>query len=112
MQTGQAAQTRKVPLTLNAQQFNPVIDPELKNLLPPLSKEELEQLEKNVLADPQHETMPRIIVWPTPKGDLIVDGNNQYALRTKNNLAIEYGRFYCHLKCSAYFVNAGKSATR
>ena len=71
-------------------QFKPVIDPEFKNLLPPHTKEELAQLEKNVLADPKHESMPRIIVWPTPEGDVVVDGNNQYALRQKNGLAIDY----------------------
>jgi len=75
---------------MNNQQFNPIIDSEFKNLLPAHTKEELAQLEASVLADPKHETMPRIIVWPTPQGDVIVDGHNQYSLRQKNNLAIEY----------------------
>ena len=75
---------------MNAQQVKPVIDPEFKDLLPKHTQDELAQLEANVLADPQHETMPRIIVWPTAQGDVIVDGNNQYALRQKNGLAIEY----------------------
>ena len=75
---------------MDTKQFNPVIDPEFKNLLPLHTKDELAQLEASVLADPKHETMPRILVWPTPDGDVVVDGNNQYALRQKNGLAIEY----------------------
>jgi hypothetical protein len=70
--------------------FNPIVDPEFKDLLPKHTADELSGLEASVLADPKHETMPRIIVWPTPAGDVIVDGNNQYALRQKNGLAIEY----------------------
>lgn len=75
---------------MSTQQFKPVIDPEFRNLLPPHTKDELAQLEASVVADPQHETMPRIIVWPTPEGDVVVDGNNQYVLRQKHGLAIEY----------------------
>ena len=70
--------------------FNPIVDSEFKDLLPKHTKDELAQLEESVLADPNHEVMPKVILWPTPDGDVVVDGNNQYALRVKNSLAIEY----------------------
>jgi hypothetical protein len=70
--------------------FNPVVDPEFLVLLPKHTKDELAQLEESVLADPNHELMPKVILWPTPDGDVVVDGNNQHALRQKNGLAIKY----------------------
>lgn len=57
------------------------IDAEFKNLIPPLSKEEYEQLEKNILAEGIREN---IIVW----NDIIIDGHNRYEIAQKNG--IEY----------------------
>lgn len=55
------------------------IDEELKALIPPLSQEEFEQLEKNILAEGIREP---IIVW----NSTIIDGHNRHAIATKNNI--------------------------
>lgn len=61
------------------------IAPDFEKLLPPLGEDELAQLERNVLDDPDHERMPPIIVWSNHK-NTIVDGHNQYRIRSKHNL--------------------------
>lgn len=55
------------------------IDKDLRDLLPPLTKEEFEQLEKNIIKD---GCQSPIITWD----DYIVDGHNRYKICTKHNI--------------------------
>ena len=55
------------------------IDPELRDLLPPLSKEEFEQLEKNIIKD---GCAVPICTW----NDFIMDGHNRYTICSKHKI--------------------------
>ena len=55
------------------------IDPEFEKVIPPLTKDEYQQLKENILEDGR--IMMPIAVW----GDIIVDGHNRY------RIAREYG---------------------
>lgn len=55
------------------------IKEQFKSLIPPLSPEEFNQLEKNILQDGCRDPL---VVW----GDVLVDGHNRYAICTKHNL--------------------------
>ena len=63
------------------QHLNPIlkINPEFKDLIRPLRKKELLQLEENLLADGCREP---IITW----NGFIVDGHNRYELCSKHNI--------------------------
>lgn len=65
------------------------IAPDFEHLLPPLSAEELHQLEANCKADPKHERMPPVVVWKNHK-NTIVDGHNQHRIRDRARLKIKY----------------------
>ena len=54
------------------------VDPEFQGKIPPLTFEELEQLEKNIIND--GKVINPIIVW----NGLIVDGHNRYAIIQKH----------------------------
>ena len=53
------------------------IDPEFQGKIPPLTSEELNQLEKNIVSD--GKVINPIIVW----NGLIIDGHNRYAILQK-----------------------------
>lgn len=55
------------------------ISERFKNLIPPLNKEEFQQLEKNLL---YYGCRDAICVW----NNIIVDGHNRYAICKKHNL--------------------------
>jgi len=57
------------------------IDPELRDLLPPLTDEEYNQLEKNILENGFDRNFP-IMEWH----GFIVDGHNRYKICKKNNI--------------------------
>lgn len=57
------------------------IDPELKNLLPPLTDEEYKQLEKNIVDNGFDRNFP-IMEWH----GYIADGHNRYSICKKNNI--------------------------
>ena len=57
------------------------IDPELKNLLPPLTDEEFKQLEKNILDNGFDQNFP-IMEWH----GYIADGHNRYSICKKHNI--------------------------
>ncbi len=59
------------------------IDPELNNVLPELSEEDYEALEKSLLTD-GFKGAP-IMVW----GDIIVDGHNRYEICNRHNIPYE-----------------------
>ena len=54
------------------------IDPEFESRIPPLTDDEFEQLEENILAD--GIIISPIIVW----GDVIIDGHNRFRIVEKH----------------------------
>lgn len=53
-----------------------IIDQEFKNLIPPLSKDEYTQLERNIAKDGIRDAL---IVWPQANGDnILIDGHNRF----------------------------------
>ena len=58
------------------------IDSEFKEIIPALSSEEFEQLEKNILAEGIREP---ILLWQ----NTIIDGHNRYKIAQKHNLEYE-----------------------
>lgn len=62
------------------------IDPELRDLLPPLTNEEYKQLEKNIVENGFDKNFP-IMVWH----DFIVDGHNRYEICEKHGIDFVYG---------------------
>ncbi len=62
------------------------IDPEFRDIIPPLTEEEYSGLEENLLTNGFNPAFP-IILW---KGrDVIVDGHNRYGICQKNNIEFE-----------------------
>lgn len=57
------------------------IDPELKNLLPPLTHEEYKKLEKNIKDNGFDRNFP-IMEW----NGYIADGHNRYSICRKHNI--------------------------
>jgi len=62
------------------------IDFDFKNIIPPLSPEEFEQLEQNILTE--KHCREAILTW---KG-YIVDGHNRYAICQKHNIPFEVSK--------------------
>lgn len=58
------------------------IDPEFRDLIPPMSEEERKGLEENIKADGCHTA---IFAW----NDIIIDGHNRYEICTRNNIEFE-----------------------
>ena len=62
------------------------IDPEFENLIPPLSDEELKQLEKNCCDYGIRDSLV-IGVFPGSDGEVLIDGHNRYKIAQKCNLS-------------------------
>jgi N6-adenosine-specific RNA methylase IME4 len=62
------------------------IDNEFKNLIPPLSKEEYEQLEKNIL---EFGIQDDICTW----NGIIIDGHNRYEIACRHGLGYKTSEF-------------------
>lgn len=62
--------------------MTPTIDPEFSALIPPLTPDELEQLEENILRDGVREPL---VVWD----GLLIDGHNRLAICQKRRLPYE-----------------------
>lgn len=62
------------------------IDPELRDLLPPLTNEEYKQLEKNIVENGFDKNFP-IMIW----NDFVVDGHNRYDICWKHKIDFVYG---------------------
>lgn len=62
------------------------IDPDLRDLLPPLTDEEYKKLEKNILENGFDENFP-IMEWQ----GFIADGHNRYKICQKHNIDFVYG---------------------
>lgn len=58
------------------------IDPEFKNLIPPLTSEEYAGLEESIL---QEGCRDALIVW----GDTLIDGHNRFEICTRHNIPFE-----------------------
>lgn len=59
-----------------------IIDEEFKNLIPPLTKDEYEQLEKNIITEGCRES---IITW----GKTVIDGHNRHEICSKHNISFK-----------------------
>jgi len=66
-----------------------IIDKEFKSLIPPLSKEEFEQLEANCLRDGIRDNL---IVWDNNGDFVLIDGHNRYEIAQKHNLPYNHKR--------------------
>lgn len=73
------------------------IDPELEQLLPPLSKEDYNILEQSLISNGFQEKFGRIRIWCPDKDDAsfkskmyIVDGHNRYKICKKNNIDLPH----------------------
>lgn len=55
------------------------IDPEFKALIPPLSTEELAQLEANIIKDGCRDPL---VLW----GEILIDGHNRHEICTRNSI--------------------------
>lgn len=60
-----------------------VISPKFKEFIPPLSKEELQQLEENIIEEGVRDPL---ILWPVGEEYILVDGHNRFEICKKNNL--------------------------
>ncbi len=63
-----------------------IIDEELRSLIPPLSKEEFEQLESNII---QWGCLDPLKVWAVPDSDevILLDGHNRFAICCDHNVS-------------------------
>ena len=64
------------------------VDPDFKNLIPPLSEEEFEQLEQNILSEKC--CREAILIW---RG-YIVDGHNRHAICIKNKIKFKVSKLH------------------
>jgi len=69
------------------------IDPEFQALIPPLSKDEYEQLEQNILRDGIRDPL---VVWPQEDGtDILIDGHNRWSIaRRHQQLFVNYKQIH------------------
>ena len=59
-----------------------IVDPEFKNLIPPLSEDEFKQLEENCVKDGIRDPL---VVWPQGDGnDILIDGHNRWEISAKH----------------------------
>lgn len=59
------------------------INKEMRALIPPLSEEEFEQLEKNIIAEGIRDPL---VTWPQPDGrEMLIDGHNRYDISLRHN---------------------------
>jgi len=63
-----------------------IVDKDLESFIVPLSKEEFEQLEENVIAQGCRD---RLVVWNSKKGKVLIDGHNRLRICKKHNIPFE-----------------------
>ncbi|MFP4095453.1 MAG: ParB N-terminal domain-containing protein [Cyclobacteriaceae bacterium] len=81
------------------------IDPELESLIPPLSQEEIDNLEKSLIQEGCREPL---IVWQHRDDEyLLVDGHNRYRLCTRNEIhfKIKLLKFNDRLEVKNWMLN-------
>lgn len=59
-----------------------IIDKEFQMLIPPLTKEEYDCLEKNIIKEGCRDSL---VVW----GEILIDGHNRYEICTKHNIPFD-----------------------
>ncbi|HEY0652248.1 MAG TPA: hypothetical protein VGD65_03930 [Chryseosolibacter sp.] len=64
-----------------------VIREEFKSLIPPLTAEELQQLEANILAEGVRDP---VVLWEDGSELVIIDGHNRYSICTKHALPFQH----------------------
>ena len=64
--------------------MNPIVDPEFKALIPPLTAEERQQLEANLLAEGCRDPL---VVWGGQ--GILLDGHNRFEICLKHNIHFE-----------------------
>ena len=72
-----------IPERMRAMTIIPRIDPEFKNLIPPLLPEERAQLEENILTD--RKCHDGIVVWD----GTIIDGHNRFEICVKHGIEFQ-----------------------
>lgn len=65
------------------------IDKEFESLIPPLSSEEFQQLEENILRDGIRESL---VIWDNGEDWILIDGHNRYKIAQKHNLPYNHRR--------------------
>ncbi|MCX7048585.1 MAG: hypothetical protein NTX50_24250 [Candidatus Sumerlaeota bacterium] len=63
-----------------------IIDPEFRALIPPLSPEELAQLEENLVRDGCRDDL---VAWQSDDGDVLLDGHNRYEICTRRGISFK-----------------------
>ena len=66
-----------------------IIDQEFKALIPPLSSEEYQQLEENILRDGIRDS---VTYWDNNGDHILIDGHNRWEIAQKHNLPINERR--------------------
>ena len=79
-----------------------VIDPEFESYVPPLTQEEFDLLEENILC--MHRVMEPIIVW---EGNIIVDGHNRLTLVSIPEKKYWIGSAGCSWEGGTLHLNSG-----
>lgn len=64
-----------------------VINEELKSLIPPLSDEEIHQLEENILKEGVRDPL---VIWPSGDSYILVDGHNRFSICRKHHLEFPF----------------------
>jgi hypothetical protein len=65
------------------QKLEIVIYPELQELIPPLTDEEIKGLEESILSEGCREAL---LIWENGEENVLIDGHNRYAICERNNL--------------------------
>jgi hypothetical protein len=64
-----------------------VINEELRSLIPPLSDEEIHQLEENILKEGVRDPL---VIWPSGDSYILVDGHNRFSICRKHHLEFPF----------------------
>lgn len=63
-----------------------IIDPEFQSLIPPLSADEIKQLEENILAEGCRDPL---VTWVVDGDQVLIDGHNRYDICSRHGLSYE-----------------------
>ena len=83
LNTGVLNQDKKIIKTEHIKQEIKIL-PELKDLIPPLKKEEYEALEENIKLNGCRDAL---LVWEKESEYILIDGHNRYDICTRNNVS-------------------------
>ncbi|MBT28285.1 MAG: hypothetical protein CMO01_01400 [Thalassobius sp.] len=83
LNTGVLSQDKKIIKTEHIKQEIKIL-PELRDLIPPLKKEEFEALEENIKANGCRDAL---LVWEKENEYILIDGHNRYNICSKNTIS-------------------------